>query len=151
MGRPKVNVCIPTHNRSRYLRRAIESVLDQRIRDYEVLVVDNASSDDTTSVVSALKDDRLRYYRNERNVGMVRNWVRCLELARGECIALLHDDDFWLAQYLERAVGVMDRYRSVGLFYSAAVVVDRDGSARRTADASCDETVAGISLRVQEA
>ena len=131
MGRPKVSVCIPTHNRSRYLRQAIESVLRQTFGDYEVLVVDNASSDDTASVVSAFKDERVRYYRNERTVGMVRNWNRCLEFTRGECIALLHDDDFWLAQYLERAVGVMDRHGSVGLVYSAAVVVDQEGNARR--------------------
>src|SRR3989442_18772 len=130
MGRPKVSVCIPTHNRSRYLRRAIESVLGQTFRDYEVLVVDNASSDDTASTVSAFKDGRLRYYRNERDVGMVRNWNRCLELAQGDCVALLHDDDFWLAQYLERVVSVMERHSSVGLVYSAAVVVDLDGNER---------------------
>lgn len=127
-ARPAVSVCIPTRNRSHYLRRAISSVLDQTYRDIEVVVVDNASTDDTPHVVGNLRDHRLRYYRNDRNLGMTRNWNRCLELARGRYVALLCDDDRWLPDILEREVCVARDFPSVGLVFCKASLVDEHGN-----------------------
>src|SRR5438093_10311878 len=127
MPQPKVSVCIPTYNRSSYLTRTVSSVLEQTVEDFELFVVDNASDDDTSQVIAALKDKRIRYCRNESNLGMVGNWNRCVQLAQGEYVAILHDDDFWAEDYLARVVPLLDRHGNVGLVYSAAVVVDGDG------------------------
>src|SRR5438445_9575934 len=127
MPRPKVSVCIPTYNRSSYLARTVSTVLAQTFKDYELIVVDNASDDDTPQVVAALTDPRIRYYRNESNLGMVGNWNRCVQLAQADYVAILHDDDLWSEHYLARVVPVLDHHGNVGLVYSAAVIVDGDG------------------------
>ncbi len=127
VGRPKVSVCIPTFNRSHYLPLTIDSVLSQKFSDFELVVVDNASTDDTGGAVDQFSDARLRYYRNAQHVGMVANWNRCLEYAQGEYVAILHDDDLWLDRYLERVVSLIDGHKAVGLFCSAAVLVDAEG------------------------
>jgi glycosyltransferase involved in cell wall biosynthesis len=127
MPQPKVSVCIPTYNRSRYLARAVSSVLEQTFEDFELVVVDNASVDDTSQVMAALKDKRIRYHRNESNLGMVGNWNRCVQLAQADYVAILHDDDLWSEHYLARVVPVLERHGNVGLAYSAAFIVDGEG------------------------
>ncbi len=127
MGKPKVSVCIPAFNRSRYLQLTIDSVLRQRYADFELVVVNDASTDDTSDVVKQFRDARVRYYRNAQNVGMVANWNRCLGYAQGEYVTILHDDDLWLESFLERVVPVIDHHRAVALACSAAVVIDADG------------------------
>ncbi|HEX2037869.1 MAG TPA: glycosyltransferase family 2 protein, partial [Chloroflexota bacterium] len=87
-----MSVCISTYNRSRYLRRAIESVLGQTFGDFELIVSDDRSPDDTAEVVAQYRDPRLRYHRNAENLGLVGNYNRCLELARGQYIGIFDDD-----------------------------------------------------------
>ncbi len=92
--RPFVTIAIPTYNRSDgYLREALESALAQDYEALEIVVVDNASTDSTGAYVSSVADERLRYIRNETNLGVNGNFNACLEHARGEYFLLLHDDD----------------------------------------------------------
>jgi glycosyltransferase involved in cell wall biosynthesis len=98
---PLVSVLIATYNRSRLLRRAVNSVLMQDFRDYELVIVDDCSPDDTREVVAGFNDARIRYIRNETNVGsqggdraILRRFV--YELMRGEYFVYLCDDDYWL-------------------------------------------------------
>ena len=94
MHRPFVTIAIPTYNRSDgYLREALESALAQDYEPVEIVVVDNASTDSTGAYVASMADERLRYIRNETNLGVNGNFNACLEHARGEYFLLLHDDD----------------------------------------------------------
>src|SRR3990170_1950083 len=88
---PTVSLCVPTFNRAQALGRTLESLLRQTFTDFELVVVDNASSDDTTNVVRNFRDPRIRYYRTPTNLGLYPNWNRCLDLARGEYVAVYHD------------------------------------------------------------
>jgi len=92
---PLVTICIPTYNHAHFLPTAIRSALAQSERDLELLVVDNCSTDDTEAVVAEFcrADSRLRYVRNETNLGLVGNLNRCLELARGGYVKYLLADD----------------------------------------------------------
>ncbi|MGH2351068.1 MAG: glycosyltransferase family 2 protein [Chloroflexota bacterium] len=121
-------MCIPAYNRSVYLRQAIESVLAQTYRDFELLVVDDCSTDDTAAVATtaAAHDPRVRYVRNPHNLGMVGNWNRCLDLARGEYVGILHHDDAYLPTMLEATVGVLDAHPA-GFAYGVAEEVDDAG------------------------
>lgn len=105
---PRVSILIPTYRRPELLREALASALGQGdVADYEVIVLDNDPTPDTPTeaVVRQYMCPRLTYYRNERNVGMTGNWNRCIQLARGDWISLLHDDDYlspaWLRKMLE--------------------------------------------------
>ena len=94
MPNPFVTVAIPTYNRSDgYLREALESALAQDYEALEIVVVDNASTDATGTYVTSVADERVRYIRNETNLGVNGNFNACLKHARGEYFLLLHDDD----------------------------------------------------------
>ena len=90
-----VSVCVPTYNGERFLQEALDSASTQTLRNIEILVVDDGSTDGTVARVEAhaARDPRVRLLRNERNLGLVGNWNRCLEVARGEWIKFLFQDD----------------------------------------------------------
>ncbi|RYY30114.1 MAG: glycosyltransferase family 2 protein [Chitinophagaceae bacterium] len=113
---PKVSVLIPTYNYARYLPEAIESVLNQTFTDFELIIVDNNSNDDTDEVVSRYKQDpRVSYYKNATNIGLAGNWNRCLELATGQYIKFLCADDKFHPLMLMKFTTVMDANPSVSL------------------------------------
>jgi Glycosyl transferase family 2 len=123
---PRVSVCIPTYDYARYLPAAIDSVLAQDFGDYELIVVDNASRDETPAVL-ARYGDRIRAYRNERNVGLFGNFARCLELASGELVKFLAADDWLHPAFLGEAVALMDRHPSAAIASGPGFYVDAGG------------------------
>ena len=110
-----VSVIIPTHNRKELLIRAVDSVLTQTYADLEILVADDASSDGTVEACRQLveKDARIQVFRSEKNIGAgaVRN--RAIELARGQYVCFLDDDDIWYERKLERQVPFIEDYSIV--------------------------------------
>jgi hypothetical protein len=116
---PVVSVLITTFNRSGLLRRAINSVLMQDFRDYEIVVIDDCSPDDTTEVVASYNDPRIRYIRNESNIGsklgdraILRHFI--YDLMRGKYWIYLCDDDYWLyPDLLRRQVDAFNSYDNV--------------------------------------
>ena len=113
---PKVSVVIPTYNYAGFLDETIQSVLSQTYTDYELIIVDNHSTDNTEEVVKKyLHDSRIKFYRNPSNLGLVGNWNRCLELASGEYIKFLCADDKFHPRILEKYVPIMDQFPNVSL------------------------------------
>ena len=120
---PLVSVLISTFGRSRLLRRAISSVLMQSFRDFEIVVIDDCSPDDTSAVVASIADQRIRYYRNETNIGStqgdrahVRRFV--YTLMRGKYFVYLCDDDYWLpTDLLERQVNFLEADPSLAFVF----------------------------------
>ena len=123
---PRVSICIPTYNSARYLGAAVESALAQEYDDYEVVVCDNASTDGTQDLLSRYDDPRLRNVRYEELVGQAANWNRCLDLAAGDYVVLLHADDILQPQFLARAAAVLDANADVGLVHCAVQHVDQN-------------------------
>jgi glycosyltransferase involved in cell wall biosynthesis len=99
---PTISVIIPTYNRSKLLGRAIQSVIDQTFADFELIVVDDASTDNTYEVVSAFEDQRIRFIRHEQNRGVSVARNTGLDAVLGDYITFLDSDDEWLPQKLER-------------------------------------------------
>jgi glycosyltransferase involved in cell wall biosynthesis len=104
---PKVSVIIPTHNRRKALQRAIQSVLDQTYKDYEIIVVNDGSTDDTAHYLSTLEKKALRSIHGDRNSGggFARN--QGINQSNGEYIAFLDDDDAWEPAKLEEQVSLL--------------------------------------------
>ena len=123
---PKISVCIPTYNYGKFISDAIESVLAQTFKDYELIVVDNCSTDGTKDLVSKYSaiDPRIMYYVNESNLGMVGNWNRCLEYARGEYIKILCADDVLTSNCLQKQNDLLDCHENVLLVSSQRFVTD---------------------------
>lgn len=101
MDSPFFTVVIPTHNRSNFLKRAIVSVLNQTFDDFEIIVVDDHSTDDTASAVSSFFDHRIQYVINHRTKGACGARNVGIFLAKGKWVAFLDDDDIWLPEKLK--------------------------------------------------
>ena len=103
---PSVSIMIPVYNRKIYIGECIQSALDQTVQNFEIVIVDNASDDGTWEICQhfALKDERIRIFRNDENIGPVRNWKRCFDEARGVYGKLLFSDDLIYPEYLEKTI-----------------------------------------------
>jgi len=124
---PKVSVCVPSYNYGHYIDGCIRSVLGQTYKDWELVVVDNHSSDATSRVVRSFHDPRIRYYENDENIGLVANWNRCITLSRGEYVAILPADDRHLPGMLERSVEMLDSHPRVGFCHTSYHWIDESG------------------------
>jgi glycosyltransferase involved in cell wall biosynthesis len=127
MSLPTVSVCIPAYNAARYLEGSLASVLGQTLADFELVVVDDHSTDATASIVRSFTDARLRYVRNELRLGMVGNWNRCLELARGRYVCLFHQDDLMMPDNLEVKIRMLEENPDIGLVHSNAQLIGPSG------------------------
>ncbi len=128
MSKPLVSVVIPTHNRAHLLGRAISTVLEQTVQDFELIVVDDCSSDDTEAVVADIGDSRIRYLRHDQNKGGSAARNTGIDASTAPYVAFLDSDDEWLPEKLERQLEVFseDGNGSLGLVYCRLAVV-RDG------------------------
>jgi len=123
---PQVSVVIPTYNQLGLLEKTIDSVLNQTYQDYEVIVVDDGSQDNTRELVNSFqnRNKRIKYfYQKNKGVSAARNLG--ITNARGKYIALLDHDDRWLPHYLEESVKFLERDKSIELVFSWVIGVDK--------------------------
>lgn len=121
---PTVSVCIPAYNHAQYLSKTIESVLQQTYADFELILIDDCSTDETPKLVRSIKDPRFHYLRNQKNLGSTLNWNKCLQAAKGKYVSLLPADDWWKKRCVERFVTVLDRHPRVGLAFASFYAFD---------------------------
>lgn len=119
---PRVSVVMPTFNCALYVGRAVDSVLNQTYRDYELVVVDDGSTDNTADIVARYEDKITYCYQNNSGVSAARN--RALKNSGGEFIAYLDADDLWYPQKLERQIEFLDGHKECGLLHSEVSVID---------------------------
>lgn len=105
---PKVSILIPVYNGSRIVGETLNSVLGQDFKDYEVVIVDDASTDNSGEVIKSNSDPRIRYFRNEQNLGYPRNLERCRLKARGEILFLMSQDDLLASEALGKTIACFD-------------------------------------------
>jgi glycosyltransferase involved in cell wall biosynthesis len=128
--RPTVSVGLPVYNGERYLEESIDSILAQSFTDFELIISDNASTDRTEGICRryAAADARVRYHRNERNIGGAPNHRRVFSLARGRYFRWAAHDDVCDRQLLARCVEVLERCPEAVLSYPFIVQIDENGS-----------------------
>ena len=105
---PLISVCIPCYNGAEFLGRTLESVLAQTFTDFEVVLADDKSTDDTASVVGGYRDPRIKFTRNERNLGLGFNWNLVLSRSTGKYVKLLCEDDLLHPECLARQVETLE-------------------------------------------
>lgn len=124
---PKVSVMIPSYNHEKYVGEAIESVLGQTFQDFELIISDDCSPDDSAKVISQYTDSRIRLHVFKKNVGATRNHEYCWSQCTGEYIALLNSDDVWEAEHLKESVAYLDGHPACGAVFSWASYMDENG------------------------
>ncbi len=130
---PTLTIGMPVYNGAKYIAEAVESILAQTFRDFELIISDNASTDDTESICRAFaaRDPRVTYRRNRQNVGLSANNNLLVPLARGRFFKWAPCDDVLRPEYLERCVAVLDADPNVVLVYPGTQFVDGDGAPAR--------------------
>ncbi|RMD45126.1 MAG: glycosyltransferase family 2 protein [Aquificota bacterium] len=122
MGKPKVSVILPTFNRAKYLDRAISSVLSQSFYDFELIIVDDASTDNTEEIVGMFKDERIIYVKNPKNLGGAGARNIGIKMAKGDFIAFQDSDDLWHPDKLELQMKVFEKAEEdVAVVYTAFI------------------------------
>ena len=104
-----VSIIMPSWNTAKFIGETIQSVIDQTYTNWELLIVDDCSTDNTDEVVASFKDVRIRYFHNEKNLGAALTRNRALREAKGEWIAFLDSDDLWMPEKLENQINFMKK------------------------------------------
>lgn len=117
MKSPKVSVIMPSYNSAQYIAEAIESILNQTFTDFEFIIINDGSTDDTAKIIKeyANKDHRIKFINHKKNKGFIGCLNECLDIASGEYIAKMDSDDISLPQRLEKQVKYLDEHPSVGM------------------------------------
>lgn len=126
----KFSITIPAY-KQKYLYEAIESCLAQTYKDFELIIVDDASPEDLKSVVDRFQDSRIRYYRNEKNCGalnVVDNWNISLGYAHGDYVVCMGDDDRLLPNCLEEYSKLIDKYPNLDIYHGMTEIIDENGN-----------------------
>jgi glycosyltransferase involved in cell wall biosynthesis len=136
MSVPRLSVGLAVYNGERYLAEALDSILSQTFTDFELIISDNASNDNTERICReyAAKDSRIRYYRNAINIGGANNENRTFELARGEYFRWAADDDVCAPDLFAKCIEVLDQDPEVVLCHSIVDEIDEHGRPLRTLD-----------------
>lgn len=147
----KLSIGMPVYNGERYLEQAVESILSQTYRDFELIISDNASTDKTAEICARLakRDPRIRAVRNEQNQGAAANFNRVFELASGEYFKWACADDLAEPMLVERSVAVLDARPDVVLCYPRTMLIDEQGSALRAYADGLDLQSADVLERFQ--
>jgi glycosyltransferase involved in cell wall biosynthesis len=123
----KVSVCIPTYNRAKYLAYSVDSVLNQTYKDFELIICDDASTDNTPEIVNHWKDARIRYIRHPENIKRCRNMRSGFEAATGEYFLKFDDDDGITSEFLAKTVEILDKYPKVDFVCTDHWIINAKG------------------------
>jgi len=129
MTSPAISVLIPLYNAENFIAQAIESVLNQTFTNFEIIIVDNCSTDSSFEIASKYTtDSRVKLFRNPENIGMVRNWNQCILHANGEYLKFLFADDYFKENALSELIAPFLKDHSINLVVSPRVYLFDDGS-----------------------
>lgn len=128
-SKPTVSLGVPVYNGAEFLEKALDSLLAQTFEDFELIISDNASTDETEEICRtyAAADDRISYHRSEVNRGGAWNQNRVVELARGKYFMWAHDDDYRAPTCVAKCVEALEREESAVICYSATQYIDQEG------------------------
>jgi len=128
MKKPLVSIMMPAYNAGKYIRRAIQSVLVQTYENWELIIVDDCSTDNTYEIAASYKDPRIRILRHEQNMGVGPSRNDALSASSGQWVAVLDADDEWLPERLDRLMKETERREDLFLSDLVTKCFDRDGS-----------------------
>lgn len=115
-----VSVLIPSYNHSAYIASTIQSVLNQSFSDFELLIRDDCSTDNSSEIISGFSDSRIRAFLSEKNVGVVRSLNFLMEQAKGKYLAILGSDDLRMPEKLEKQVAFLESHPDIDCCFSWA-------------------------------
>jgi glycosyltransferase involved in cell wall biosynthesis len=129
---PKVSIILTSFNHAKYLREAIDSALNQTYTDFELIIWDDASTDDSWEIIQSYKDTRIKTFRNDTQKRGIYGINKAIsEVAQGEYIAIHHSDDVWEIEKLAAQVKFLDSYANIGAVFTNALAIDENSQPLR--------------------
>jgi glycosyltransferase involved in cell wall biosynthesis len=124
---PKVTIAIPTYNSEKFLEQTLKSILDQTYQDFEIIISDDNSNDNTKNIVDYYleKYKNIKFFTNTNNLGLFANFNKCIEYAQGEYINIIGHDDVMLPRNIQMKCKILDNYPNVGLVASSIKCIDQ--------------------------
>jgi glycosyltransferase involved in cell wall biosynthesis len=123
----KVTILMPVYNSEKFLREAIDSILNQSFKNFEFIIIDDGSTDSSKEIIETYKDPRIKYFNNKENMGVARTLNRGIRLAKGEYIARMDADDISHSDRLRLQVKFLDQHPNYSLIASKVEVIDNSG------------------------
>lgn len=125
----KVSIALCTYNGANFLREQLDSILNQTYQEFELIIVDDNSFDDTIQIILEYtkKSDKISLYQNESNIGFIKNFEKAISLCSGEYIFLADQDDIWLSNKIEI---FLEEIKDNVLIYSDAILIDKEGNSK---------------------
>ncbi|MFW5803665.1 MAG: glycosyltransferase family 2 protein [bacterium] len=132
MSNPKVSIIIPTYNRENLIQRAIKSITNQTRQDYEIIIADDASTDNTEEVIKSMQNSKIIYFKLEKNSGQCVSRNLAIKKARGEYIGFLDSDDEWLPEKIEKQIKVFENSEDPNLGAVYCGFIEKDEVLNKT-------------------
>ena len=125
---PRLSIGMPVYNGEQFLRETLDSILNQTFKDFELIISDNASTDKTEEICReyAARDRRVRYYRNQQNLGAAPNYNRVFQLSNADYFKWATHDDLLAPEYLERCIEVLEQNPLIALCYTRVIFIDSE-------------------------
>ncbi|PJA86620.1 MAG: hypothetical protein CO141_03860 [Candidatus Moranbacteria bacterium CG_4_9_14_3_um_filter_42_9] len=127
---PLISVIVPVYNHAKFIGDTIESVISQTFQNWELLIVDDCSTDKSWEIIQEYekKDSRIKAFRNEMNKGLIPNWKFLIDTSKGEYLAFLEGDDVFCKENLAEKMLIFEKFPDLGMVYCNFKVIDDDGS-----------------------
>lgn len=127
MNKPKVSIILPVFNKEKFLKKAIESILTQTFKNFEFLILDDGSTDNSLKIIKGFKDKRIKVFSNKKRQGLAKGLNFLIKQAKGEYIARMDGDDISLSDRLKEQVRFLDKYFQIALTGSWVKIIDNKG------------------------
>lgn len=128
---PLVSICIPVYNNSSYLKTTLLSLLEQTYKNIEIIIGDNASTENIENILDEIGREKFIYYKNNKNLGYSGNCNKLIEMARGKYIAIYHSDDIYKPTIVEEEVKILESNNDIGAVFAFNKFINSDGKSIR--------------------
>ena len=128
MYNPKVSIAIPSYNHGKYISETIESILNQTFQDFEIIITDDGSSDNTVEVIKTFKDDRIKLFVFDENQGACKALNNCIINSKGKYFAYISSDDVWENDKIEKQVKYLDENPSTQVVFTKVKIIDEESN-----------------------
>lgn len=119
-----ISVCVPVYNGESTIEETINAIVNQTYKNIEIIVVDNCSTDNTVSILKKIKDERIRVFINDENLGMVGNWNQCLKYVTGQYVHFVCADDLLSLDCIQKKVDILMKHNEVSMVISASELIN---------------------------
>ena len=137
--KPQVSICIPVFNGENFIKDCLNSIILQSYKNFEIIVLDNNSSDNTLQIVKSYNDPRIKIFLNEKNIGALNNFSKCIELASAEYFVMIPHDDIMKQNFIKEMSNILNKNKEVGIVYAGVDYIDENKNIiRKAVNYDCD-------------